>query len=69
MRAKKTLPLVMGALLLATPALATSKHAASCDKIRAAVDAGKSHKEVAKQMKTSVDHVKHCTSQAGMTDK
>ena len=62
MRTKKTGLIVVGILLLASPALA-SKHAASCDKIRVALDGGKTEKQVAKSMKTSVSHVKHCAAQ------
>jgi hypothetical protein len=34
-------------------------------RFRAAVDAGKTQQQVAKDMKTSMDHVKHCTAQSG----
>lgn len=64
MKANKTGWIVVGLLLVASPALA-AKHAASCDKVRAALDGGKSQKQVAKDMKTSVSHVKHCASQGG----
>lgn len=62
MRTKKTGLIVLGMLLLASPAFA-SKHGASCDRIRAALDGGKTEKQVAKSMKTSVSHVKHCAAQ------
>jgi hypothetical protein len=62
MRTNKTGLIVLGLLLVASPALA-SKHVASCDKIRAALDGGKTEKQVAKSMKTSVSHVKHCATQ------
>jgi hypothetical protein len=64
MNAMKTLPIVLGLVLLASPVLA-SRHPTSCNKIRAAVDAGKTQQQVAKDMKTSMDHVKHCTAQSG----
>ena len=69
MNALKTLPMVLGLVLLASPAMAT-RHPTSCNKIRAAVDSGKTQQQVAKDMKTSVDHVKHCTTQSdGATTK
>lgn len=67
MKAMKTLPILLGVLLLASPALATK--GVSCDKVRAALDGGKSQQQVAKAMKISVDHVKHCTAQGGSSAK
>jgi hypothetical protein len=64
MNALKTLPMVLGLVLLASPAMAT-RHPTSCNKIRAAVDSGKTQQQVAKDLKTTVDHVKHCTTQSG----
>jgi len=66
MNALKTWPLVLGLVLLASPAVAT-RPPASCNKIRAAIDSGKTQQQVVKDMKTSVDHVKHCTTQSAGT--
>jgi len=66
MNAQKTLPVVLGLVLLASPAMAT-RPPTSCNKIRAAIGSGKTQQQVAKDMKTSLDHVKHCTTQSGGT--
>jgi hypothetical protein len=57
------IPLV-AALALTAPTAMAKQHGVSCAKIRAAIDAGKTQQEAAKDLKTSLDHVKHCSMQA-----
>jgi len=57
------LPVVAGMTLLASSAMAKT-HGVSCEKIRTAMDSGKTQSQVAKDLKTPLDHVKYCSMQA-----
>ena len=60
------LSLLGAAVLVGSPAAHAKKahHGVPCKEIKDAVASGKSEEDVAKDMKTSVDHVKSCTNPA-----
>jgi hypothetical protein len=58
------LPVALGLVLLAAPAWAVRPHI-SCNTIRTAIESGKSEEQVAKEMRTTMKRVKHCTTQHG----
>jgi len=67
---KKTLglalPMLAATLVLGSAAMA-KQPPASCERIRHALDSGKSQQQVAKDLKTSESHVKGCTMQQAKT--
>lgn len=64
MKALQGLTVAAGLMLLAAPAWA-SRPPVSCNRIRTAIESGKSEQQVVREMRTTMKRIKHCTAQNG----